>query len=69
MTGAAPEWHRSSYSGTNNNCLEHAALPDGSHAIRDSKDPWRRITIHFSATAWQAFIEGQKSPATTPAIR
>ncbi|MEU1372422.1 DUF397 domain-containing protein [Streptomyces triculaminicus] len=62
MTGAVLVWHKSSYSGTNNNCLERAALPDGRHAVRDTKDPRRRSVIYFTATAWQAFIDGQKGP-------
>jgi hypothetical protein len=33
------KWVKSSYSGgTGGNCVEVAALPDGSRAIRDSKD-------------------------------
>ena len=33
-------WRKSSYSGGNGgNCVEVAALPDDSRAVRDSKDP------------------------------
>ncbi|WP_414167760.1 DUF397 domain-containing protein [Streptoverticillium reticulum] len=60
MTGRVPAWRKSSYSGSNNNCLEHAAFSDGRHAVRDTKDPRRRITISFSANAWRAFIDSQK---------
>ncbi len=60
MTGTMPVWHKSSYSGSNNNCLEHAALLDSRHAIRDTKDPGRRITLYFTAAAWQRFIDSQK---------
>ncbi|MEX2982269.1 DUF397 domain-containing protein [Streptomyces sp. C36] len=56
-------WHTSSYSGKDNNCLEHSRLDNGRHAIRDTKDPRRRITIYFTAIAWQAFIDDQKSPS------
>ncbi|WP_338932306.1 DUF397 domain-containing protein [Streptomyces netropsis] len=62
MTGTVSVWRKSSYSGSNNNCLEHAALPDGQHAVRDTKDPERRITIYFTAATWQAFIDSQKRP-------
>ncbi|MFG2182094.1 DUF397 domain-containing protein [Streptomyces abikoensis] len=62
-------WRTSSYSGKDNNCVEYSWLHDDRHAIRDSKDPGRRITIHFTATAWRSFIEGQKNPATTPDLR
>ncbi|MEU2871382.1 DUF397 domain-containing protein [Streptomyces olivoreticuli] len=60
MTGTVSVWRKSSYSGTNNNCLECAALPDGRHAIRDTKDSRRRIAIHVTASAWQEFIDSQK---------
>ncbi|WKK25393.1 DUF397 domain-containing protein [Streptomyces olivoreticuli] len=63
MTGTVPVWRKSSYSGTNNNCLEYVALPDGRHAVRDTKDPRRRIVIHFTAPAWQQFIDSQKRPS------
>ncbi|MGW1196370.1 DUF397 domain-containing protein [Streptomyces sp. NPDC002536] len=60
MTGAVSEWRKSSYSGSNNNCLEHAVLPEGRHVVRDTKDPGRRIAIYFKAAAWQVFIDSQK---------
>lgn len=53
-------WRTSSYSGKDNNCLEHRRLRDGRQAVRDAKDPRRRITVYFKAGAWQAFINGQK---------
>lgn len=56
-------WRTSSYSGKDNNCLEFSRLDDGRRAVRDTKDPWRRMTIYFTATAWQAFIDNQKRPA------
>ncbi|MFF2699997.1 DUF397 domain-containing protein [Streptomyces cyaneofuscatus] len=48
-------WHKSTYSGTNNGCIEHVALPSGRHAVRDTKD---RIlgTQTFAPTPWQAFV-------------
>lgn len=56
----AGAWHTSSYSGKDNNCLECSRLDDGRHAIRDTKDPHRRIVVYFTSAAWQAFIDSQK---------
>ncbi|ALC29339.1 hypothetical protein ABE83_21375 [Streptomyces sp. CFMR 7] len=51
----AVSWHKSTYSGSNNNCIEHAPLPSGLHAVRDTKD--RSLGAHvFAPTAWQAFV-------------
>lgn len=48
-------WHRSTYSGSNNDCVEHAALPSGRHAVRDTKD--RTLGAHtFAPAPWQAFV-------------
>ncbi|MDX3379421.1 DUF397 domain-containing protein [Streptomyces sp. ME02-6991-2A] len=48
-------WHKSTYSGSNNDCVEHAALPSGRHAVRDTKD--RTLGAHtFAPAPWQAFV-------------
>ncbi|MFE7484480.1 DUF397 domain-containing protein [Streptomyces sp. NPDC057552] len=48
-------WHKSTYSGINNGCIEHAALPSGRHAVRDTKD--RTLGAHIFAPApWQTFV-------------
>ncbi|WP_411117611.1 DUF397 domain-containing protein [Streptomyces sp. 058-1L] len=48
-------WHKSTYSGSNNDCVEHAALTSGRHAVRDTKD--RALGAHtFAPTPWQAFV-------------
>ncbi|MFD6803546.1 DUF397 domain-containing protein [Streptomyces cyaneofuscatus] len=48
-------WHKSTYSGSNNNCVEHAALPSGRHAVRDTKD--RTLGAHtFAPVPWQTFV-------------
>ncbi|GAA0400204.1 DUF397 domain-containing protein [Streptomyces luteireticuli] len=60
MTSEAAGWHTSSYTGPDNNCVEHAPLRDSRQAIRDTKDPDRRITLVFSFTAWQSFVDAQK---------
>ncbi len=47
-------WHKSSYSTAQGNCVEVAPLPGGA-AVRDSKDPAGPV-LRFSADAWRAFI-------------
>ncbi|MFH9297136.1 DUF397 domain-containing protein [Streptomyces sp. NPDC017520] len=48
-------WHKSTYSGSNNGCVEHAVLPSGRHAVRDTKD--RALGAHtFAPAQWQAFV-------------
>jgi hypothetical protein len=48
-------WRKSSYSGGNGgNCVEVAALPDSSRAVRDSKNP-DGPKLTFTPAAWQAF--------------
>jgi Domain of unknown function (DUF397) len=57
VTGA--RWRRSSFSSGDdgNNCVEVAFLPDGTVAVRDTKD--RSIPAHrYSMTAWHAFTAG-----------
>ncbi|MBW5481508.1 DUF397 domain-containing protein [Streptomyces bambusae] len=52
-------WHKSSYSGSNSNCVEVAATADGGRAVRDSKDA-ARPGIHATAAAWTAFLDEVK---------
>ncbi len=50
-------WFKSSFSGTETNCIEVA---DGFAAVipvRDSKDPHGPALI-FAADAWRAFVDG-----------
>ncbi|MEU3432855.1 DUF397 domain-containing protein [Streptomyces sp. NPDC006863] len=43
------------HSGTNNNCIEHAVLVSGRHAVRDTKD--RALGAHtFGPEQWRAFV-------------
>jgi Domain of unknown function (DUF397) len=54
-------WRKSSYSGQGGgNCVEVATLPDGSHAVRDSKDADGPV-LCFSADEWQAFVRRVKA--------
>jgi hypothetical protein len=48
-------WHKSSYSGSNNGCVEHAGLATGRQAVRDTKDR-SRGTLVLEAAAWQEFV-------------
>ena len=52
-------WRKSSYSGSGDNCVEVAALPDGGQAVRDSKEPDGPV-LTFTPGEWNAFIKGAK---------
>ncbi|MFD4858415.1 DUF397 domain-containing protein [Streptomyces atratus] len=57
-------WHKSSYSnGSGDNCIEHAQLPTGTHAVRDTKDHERGAFV-VGPKAWQAFIANAKASPT-----
>lgn len=51
---STPQWHRSSRSGGNGNCVEVAATPGGVLA-RDSKDPHGPI-LRFDRRRWTNFL-------------
>ena len=56
-------WRKSSYSGGNGgNCVEIAALPDHSRAVRDSKDP-EEPKLVLAPTAWRTFTAAEKAGA------
>jgi hypothetical protein len=52
-------WRKSSYSGSNNDCVEIAELPGGARAVRDSKHPEGGY-LRFMPGEWQAFVAGVK---------
>lgn len=54
---ASLEWVKSSYSGTNGNCLEAAVLRDGRRALRDSKDPSGPV-LSFDSAGFTTFVSG-----------
>lgn len=57
---AGLDWRKSSRSnGNGGDCVEVADLPDGSRAVRDSKDR-SGPTLLFTPAEWRAFVEGVK---------
>jgi len=54
----AVSYVKSSFSQTD--CVEVAALPDGSVRVRDSKDT-SKLPHEFTAREWAAFIAGVKA--------
>jgi hypothetical protein len=50
------EWHKSSFSGANGNCVEVAMLPNAV-AVRHSKHPTGPVLI-FTPQEWAAFTAG-----------
>jgi hypothetical protein len=61
VNASTPHWFTSSFSGGNgNSCLEVAFLPDGSVALRDTKDRTRPAHT-YSATAWATFLTATRT--------
>ncbi len=59
LSGAT--WRKSTYSnGSGDDCLEVACLPDGAHAMRDSKNPDGGVII-LGRDSWASFIHGIKA--------
>ncbi|WP_367125659.1 DUF397 domain-containing protein [Streptomyces phytohabitans] len=53
LSGAS--WHKSSHSGSDNNCVERGRLRSGRQAVRDTTDHTRG-TLVFHAEAWSHFL-------------
>ena len=53
------EWHKSSYSGQDGNCVEVARNLPGLVAVRDSKDA-DGAKLVVSQEAWRAFIRAAR---------
>ncbi|GGR23255.1 DUF397 domain-containing protein [Streptomyces netropsis] len=49
-------WFKSTYSGTDSNCVEVAHAP-GVIGVRDSKNPCGPVLV-FGPVAWKAFLAG-----------
>ncbi|MBV9447033.1 MAG: DUF397 domain-containing protein [Acidobacteriaceae bacterium] len=55
----SPRWRKSSFSGSEANCVE-AASADGVVLVRDTKD--RHGQVHrFPADQWRAFVAGVRN--------
>lgn len=54
-------WHKATYSGGNNGCLEHGSVGPGLEGVRDTKEPLssRRI-VRVPSAAWSAFVTAAK---------
>ena len=52
-------WAKSSFSFSNGNCVEVAALPGGSVAVRDSQDPAGPV-LRFTRDGWDTFLAGAR---------
>jgi predicted secreted Zn-dependent protease len=50
-------WLTARASHANGNCVEVACEPDGTVAVRDSKDPGGPV-LRFTPSEWEAFTEG-----------
>ncbi|KAF0846763.1 DUF397 domain-containing protein [Nocardia caishijiensis] len=53
-------WRKSTYSNASGNCVEVAAVSDGSVAVRNSRDP-RGAVIYYTRPEIDAFIRGAKA--------
>ncbi|WP_084522485.1 DUF397 domain-containing protein [Nocardia inohanensis] len=54
---SGPAWFKSSYSGSQGDCVEIAWLPEGHVGVRDSKNPTGPALV-LSPGEWDAFIDG-----------
>jgi hypothetical protein len=54
------EWHKSSFSSQDGNCVEVAQNLPGLVAVRDSKDP-NGPTILVLPAAWRNFVRGVRA--------
>ncbi|WP_329457550.1 DUF397 domain-containing protein [Streptomyces sp. NBC_01497] len=48
-------WHKSTYSGSDNGCVERGVLRSGRQALRDTKDRDAGVMV-FGAGAWREFV-------------
>ena len=52
-------WHKSSYSGSQAQCVEVAELPDGTRLVRDSKNR-KRPVLTVTADSWRQLVASIK---------
>jgi hypothetical protein len=60
MDLTSADWHKSSYSSNNGNCVEVARSLPSVVAVRDSKNPDGPALV-FTAAAWRAFVSGAQA--------
>jgi Domain of unknown function (DUF397) len=53
-------WRKSSFSGDNGACVELAAVPEGTVAVRDSKNPDGAMLI-FTRAEMRAWLHGVRA--------
>ncbi|MFD7161602.1 DUF397 domain-containing protein [Kribbella sp. NPDC059898] len=58
LTGV--QWHKSTRSAPNNNCVEAGLLADGGVAVRDTKQGDTGPILEFTKSEWVAFLDGAK---------
>ncbi|GGR85099.1 hypothetical protein GCM10010269_25240 [Streptomyces humidus] len=56
MTEDEGSFRKSSYSGTQSNCVEVAVTADNCRAVRDSKQPHGPL-LTVSGEGWRAFVQ------------
>ena len=57
LSGAS--WRTSSFSQDGGECVQAAFLPDGTIALRNSRDPDGAVLI-YTPREWDAFLKGAK---------
>lgn len=57
---ARASWRKSSWSASNGNCVEVAALRHDLVGVRDSKEVGQGPVLVFDGAAWRSFIESVK---------
>ena len=54
-------WRKAKASQGNGACVEVASLSGGRMAVRDSKDSGHGPTLVYTASEWEAFLDGAKN--------
>lgn len=49
-------WHKSTYSGNANSCVEIGHAADGGVGVRDTKQHGSGPVLEFTAREWQTFL-------------